>query len=146
MTSKILTSMTSEVVQITSEAVRGHLTHRRKSSLVLNENSLGDLKTVDLNDLGGCMRSFEAVLSKTLVWHFLKGPDYKLIDFMGIQHWLLNGLRGWPCTKRRSAPWVWLWYFFGCHNWIILFIVTSKHVTSMASEVVLGHLRPLFQK
>ena len=34
-------------------------------------------------------------------------------------HWLLNGLRGWVWTRRKSAPWVSLWDFFGWHNWII---------------------------
>ena len=62
---------------------------------------------------------------------------------MGIEYY---GLRGWPCTRRRSAPWVWLWDFFGWHNWITLFIATSKHLTSMASAVIWGHLRPFCQK
>ena len=53
--------MTSEVVQMTSEAVRGHLTQGRKSSLVLNENAISDLKNDDLNDLRGCnKRSFNS--------------------------------------------------------------------------------------
>ena len=50
---------------MTSEAVRGHLNFRiltlwRKLILILNENSLSDLKNVDLNDLQGCKRSLNS--------------------------------------------------------------------------------------
>ena len=78
---------------------------------------------------------------------FFKVLDYFLFVFMGIiGNWLLYGLRGWPCTRRRSALWVWLWYFFGWYNWDAHFSATSKLLTSMTSEVVWGHLRPFCQK
>ena len=56
------------------------------------------------------------------------------------------GLRGWTCTRRWSAPWVWLWDFLGWHNWITFFLATSKLLTSLTSEVVWGHLRPFNHK
>ena len=60
---------------MTSEAVRGHLnfwilTHWRKFTLVLNENSLSDLKNVDLNDLRGCLYkkyNFTLLISQDLL-------------------------------------------------------------------------------
>ena len=79
----------------------------------LNYTFYSDLKTTDLNGLGGRLRSFEVIWGCFIInscLTFLKGLDYILIDFMGL--WALttfNDLRCWPCgpcTKRRSAPWV----------------------------------------
>ena len=60
---------------MTSEAVRGHLNFRiltlwRKLILILNENSLSDLKNVDLNDLRGCLHkkyNFKLLISQDLL-------------------------------------------------------------------------------
>ena len=157
-TSKLLTSMASEVI-------RGHLRPlNHKLLFVILLRSI-DKEKVWYRDFFGWYDwdAHFSVTSKLLtsmtsevVWGHLRPFCQKLLFdifkrsrlhfdwFYG--HWLLNGLRGWPCTKRRSAPWVWLWDFFGWYNWDAHFSATSKLLTSMTSEVVWGHLRPFCQK
>ena len=50
----------------------------------LNYLFFSNLKTSDLNGLGGRLRSFEAVLSYILVCHFIKVQTTFLIDFWAL--------------------------------------------------------------